>query len=136
MTLYSDNFLQIQIISHIISECWLVAVNYCWLPWAFQRIDWGRKLCLDCFLVSKTYANVALVDEFCFDFVVRKPWWVMRDMGHHLLVSWNNEETPWQLNNHNNVKLSCMRNSSVKLEFLIQGHPKFCKTRVVIYFAE
>ena len=36
----------------------------------------------------------------------------MRDMGHHLLVSWNNEETPRQLDNHNNVKLSCVRNSN------------------------
>ena len=36
-------------------------------------------------------------------------------MGHHLLVSWNNEETAWQLNNQNNVKLSCMRNYSVSL---------------------
>ena len=36
-------------------------------------------------------------------------------MGHHLLVSWNNEETAWQLNNQNNVKLSCMRNFSVRL---------------------
>ena len=39
----------------------------------------------------------------------------MRDMGHHLLVSWNNEETARQLNNQNNVKLSCMRNFSVRL---------------------
>ena len=39
----------------------------------------------------------------------------MRDMGHHLLVSWNNEETGRQLNNQNNVKLSCMRNYSVSL---------------------
>ena len=47
----------------------------------------------------------------------------MRDLGHHLLVSWNNEETARQLNIHNNVKLSRMRNSNSQPCVKVAGVP-------------
>ena len=54
-------------------------VYYFSLPPTLQKINWGRKLCLDCFLVSKSYANQLLLLVF-----VRKLTRVMRDMCHHL----------------------------------------------------